>query len=96
MCQFCEQYEAEYEYEPFYSQVGPARLTGQYSRYVNLYEVEQCFLDEDDTLYSARYWIEVGTFEEFVDLDFHEADAVYCLGGIDYKTYMMTLNNQEK
>lgn len=94
MCELCDEYE--YEHEQFYSQVGPARLTGQYSRDGNLYEVEQCFLDEDDTLYSARYWIEVGTFEEFVDLDFSEADAVYCLGDVDYKTYMMTLNNQEK
>jgi hypothetical protein len=94
MCQFCDEYE--YEHEPFYSQVGPARLTGQYSRDGNLYEVEQCFLDEDDTLYSARYWIEVDAFEEFVDLEFSEADAVYCVGYVDYKTYMMTLNNQEK
>ena len=94
MCQFCD--ECDYEHEPFYSQVGPARLTGQYSRDGNLYEVEQCFLVFVDTLYSARYWIEVGTFEEFVDLDFSEADAVYCLGDVDYKSYMMTLNNQEK
>ena len=94
MCQFCD--GCEYEHEQFYSQVGPARLTGEYSRDGNLYEVEQCFLDEDDTLYSARYWIEVGTFEEFDDLEFSEADAVYCIGYVDYKIYMMTLNNQEK